>query len=102
MIMQNIWAADTTVSRDGCAGPVAEQVRKWRRQLHTWDIPPSAGEQPVFTSGPANAWAPAASAVGAAEDGRDPHETAQTANADAEDGARTVSSLRACSDCHIA
>ncbi len=55
------------------------QVKKWRRQLHTWDVPPSAGEQPVFTAGPANAFAPAdASPDAATTHGR---RTAQTTDA---------------------
>ena len=45
------------------------QVKHWRRQLHAWDNLPSSGERPVFTSGPANAWAPDQSASAGAEDG---------------------------------
>ena len=67
------------------------QVRKWRRQLHEWDARPSAGEQPVFTSGPANAWAPAASCVDADSDGRESHGGAQAADADANGGDQAVS-----------
>ena len=65
------------------------QVRKWRRQLHTWDMPPSAGEQPIFTAGPANTFAPAADASpdATATDGREPRQgTGQTADAAADGG----------------